>query len=702
MSQPRSHPDWEALASPTPASLRAPLTPLHPSCDYAAELNEEQYAAVSTQARHALVIAGAGSGKTRTLTYRVSWLMDAGVRPWRILLLTFTNKAAKEMLTRVSELAGQEARSVWGGTFHSIANRILRRHAARLGYESGFSILDSDDQSALMKSIAKQHAPKGSADTKKKKLFPKAAVLIGLHSLAANTGRSWQDVLYDEYPHLTDYIEELELIYTTYASRKREAQSMDFDDLLLQVVELLEQHSDVREQYQQQFSHILVDEYQDTNLPQSRLIRLLAGGSQSSLMVVGDDAQSIYSWRGADVEHIFRFEEEYPDAELYKIETNYRSSPDILEISNAAIALNTRQYAKELRSHRPSEGFLPAVVPVPDKKMEAAFVARRIDEIIGEGEIKGREIAILYRAHFHSMDLQMELTRQRLPFRITSGLRFFEQAHVKDLVAFMRLLGNPYDELALLRILAMFPRVGALTAQKIQQRWLQQLRDGNIKSLRGAFSTTMGTLAGITAGLRPHWSEFLQMMDRLESPEGSESSESETGEIKSQLDASELIAQLTAYLLPYLRATYENAEDRLDDLGQIAQAAPAADSLDDFLAEITLLSQLDTQAEDGSADDEDCVTLSTIHQAKGLEWKVVFVLSLSDGLFPHRKILERGDQNGLEEETRLFYVAVTRAEDQLYLLYPRYSGGYDAQFCPPSRFLTSLPSEMLEAWDMFD
>ncbi len=682
MSTKRTTLDWSA-ASFRPAAR----------CDYAAELNEEQHAAVTTTARHALVIAGAGSGKTRTLTYRVAWLLDSGVAPWRIMLLTFTNKASKEMIARVQELTGGNARQIWGGTFHSIANRILRRHADMLGYTAGFSILDGDDQSALMKNIVKQHAPKDSAkDSKKKKLFPKASVLLSLHSLAANTGRSWQDVLFDEYPHLDVYIQELELIYDSYAKRKREAQSMDFDDLLLNVVRLLEDNPSLCQEYQKQFAHILVDEYQDTNLPQSRMIALLGGGDDSSLMVVGDDAQSIYSWRGADVEHIFRFEQEYPDAVLYKIETNYRSVPAILEVSNAAIALNTRQYAKELRSHRPSEGFLPAVVPVPDKKMEASFVARRIDEIIGEGEIKGKEIAILYRAHFHSMDIQMELTRQHLPFRITSGLRFFEQAHVKDLVAFMRLMGNPFDETALTRILLMFPRVGTATAQKIQQNWFSQLHALQAQTLRGQFVENMERLAGVTPALRPHWMEFLQVMDEI--------AQLARGEGES-FDPSQLIARLTAHLLPYLRASYENADDRLDDLNQISQVAPEAATLDDFLAEITLLSQLDAKNQDEEGDNDDCVTLSTIHQAKGLEWKVVFVLSLSDGLFPHRKILERGDLTGMEEETRLFYVAVTRAEDQLYLLYPRYSGGYDGQYCPPSRFLTSLPSEMLEAWDMF-
>ncbi|MFI3244719.1 MAG: ATP-dependent helicase, partial [Akkermansia sp.] len=364
--------------------MKYQLNPQVSRRDYAAELNEQQYAAVTTNARHALVIAGAGSGKTRTLTYRVSWLVEHGVAPWRILLLTFTNKAAKEMLKRVSDLAALDTSSIWGGTFHSVANRMLRRNPERLGYSANFSILDSDDQNALMKAIYKQHAPKDAASPAKNKgrakgkIFPKPKMLLSLHSLAASTGEPWQQVLIERYPEWEEYEEAITTIYQEYATRKKAANAMDFDDLLTHAVALLEENKDLREHYQNRFEHVLVDEYQDTNSPQDRFIALMAGGAHSCLMAVGDDAQSIYSWRGASVEHIFQFEQLYPDAQIFKIEINYRSVPAILELSNAAIAMNTRQFAKELKSHRPSGGLRPALVPVADTRMEARFVAQRI------------------------------------------------------------------------------------------------------------------------------------------------------------------------------------------------------------------------------------------------------------------------------------------------------------------------------------
>ncbi len=694
--------------------MKYDLRPAPSRRDYAAELNEQQYAAVTTRARHALVIAGAGSGKTRTLTYRVAWLVEHGVAPWRILLLTFTNKAAKEMLNRVGELAALDTSSIWGGTFHSVANRMLRRNPERLGYSANFSILDSDDQNALMKAIYKQHAPKDTGSKEKSvgrgkknaKIFPKPKMLLSLHSLAASTGEPWQQVLIERYPEWEEYEDPITNIYAEYAKRKKESNAMDFDDLLTNAVKLLEENEDLREHYQNRFEQVLVDEYQDTNNPQDKFIALMAGGEQSSLMAVGDDAQSIYSWRGASVEHIFEFEQLYPDAQLFKIEINYRSVPAILELSNAAIAMNTRQFAKELRSHRQGGALLPALVPVADKRMEARFVAQRIDELMGEGLILGRDIAVLYRAHFHAMELQMELLRNHIPFRITSGVRFFEQAHVKDAVAFLRLLVNPKDEIALQRILMMFPRVGAVSAQKISTAWLAQWRNiaasEGLHNMRGNFERIMGKLAGVTPALKPRWAEFLQLMDEL----GVETqlSESEAIEdidrnISTELTPDQLVGQVLTYLKPYLKATYENAEERCDDLVHLAEVMPNAGTLEEFLAEVSLMSELDNQSKNEGEDDE-CICLSTIHQAKGLEWKVVFVLSLADGQFPHRRALDSADPTDMEEETRLFYVAVTRAEDQLYLMYPRYSGGYDGQYLPPSCFLSPLEDEHVELWEV--
>ena len=651
--------------------------------DFAAELNPEQYAAVTTDERHALVIAGAGSGKTRTLTYRVAWLLEQGVAPWRILLLTFTNKAAREMLQRVEQLTGRASTELWGGTFHAVANRLLRRHAARLGYEPGFTIMDADDQKALMRTLVRQHAPKDSKDRR----FPKAEVLVGLHSLAANTARDWQDVLLSDYPHLERFQDAIGHIFEQYAERKQQSNSMDFDDLLLNLLRLLREHEDIRAELSGRFLHVLVDEYQDTNAPQDAIISLLAGGPESSLMVVGDDAQSIYSWRGANVQHILDFGKRYPDAAIFKIETNYRSVPAILDVSNAAIAANTGQYAKELRAARSGTKLLPVVLPAPDNRTEALFVARRIDELMAGG-IAGHDIAVLYRAHFHSLDVQLELTRNHIPFRITSGLRFFEQAHVKDVVAFLRLLTNPRDEVAFRRMVSTFPGVGEVSAAKLWAAWLNSLDTWRQQHPDLPMQQTPHTeaFAGMKVApkIHPHWDAFLTLMDTLH-PVGHE------------LTPTELVATVVSYLTPYLRSTYENYDEREEDLAQLARTVTTSGELDEFLAQVALLSEVDKDV----PDDDDCVTLSTIHQAKGLEWKVVFVIFLGEGLFPHYRVIESGDVAGMEEETRLFYVAVTRAEDQLYLSYPRYNGrGYDRQMCPPSRFLTSLPADLIDIWEV--
>ena len=659
------------------------LRPQTAAHDYAAELNPEQYAAVTTTARHALVIAGAGSGKTRTLTYRVAWLLEQGVPPWRILLLTFTNKAAREMLERVGQLTHVASGALWGGTFHSIANRLLRRYAEHLGYRPGFTIFDSDDQRALMRALVKKHHGKAAKNDR----FPKGELILSLHSLAVNTGRSWQEVLESDYRHLARYEDTLEAIYRDYTARKLELNAMDFDDLLCNLLRLLQERADIRQELQERFSHILVDEYQDTNLPQEQIISLLAGAG-SSLMAVGDDAQSIYSWRGADVKHILEFAQHYPQAEVFRITTNYRSVPAILNISNAAIALNTCQISKELQPARESNRILPAVIPAPDNRIEARFVAQRIDELMAGG-IPGREIAVLYRAHYHSTDVQMELARNHIPYRITSGLRFFEQAHVKDVVAFLRLLSNPGDELAFRRIVSTFPRVGEATAGKMWASWsacvLPHLQQHAPSAQLMQPHSEVLAKAAVPAAVRPHWTAFLSLMDSLHPAD-------------KNLLPSELVATVHAYLEPYLRATYENYDEREDDLHQLARTVGDEENLDSFLAQVALLSEVDHSA---SPADEDSVTLSSIHQAKGLEWKVVFLIFLGEGLFPHRRALEGGDPSDMEEEVRLFYVALTRAQDQLYLSFPRYNGrSYDSQFCPPSRFLRALPSELMELWEL--
>ena len=646
--------------------------------DFEKLLNEEQLAAVCTEARHALVIAGAGSGKTRTLTYRVARLLEQGVPGWRILLLTFTNKAAKEMLARVSSLVGPEAGSIWGGTFHSIANRILRRYGELLGYQPGFTILDSDDQRALFRALIKEHC-KGMS---KSAGFPKAEVVSSLHSLAVNTGCTWHETLLSDYPTLQRHEETLGRIYDDYAKRKLATNAMDFDDLLLNTVRLLTEHSEVCHDLQRRFLHVLVDEYQDTNVLQERMISLLCGGNETSLMVVGDDAQSIYSWRGARVEHIFDFPRRYADAEVFKIETNYRSVPSILEISNAAIARNERQFLKTLRPARQAGKSLPTITPAPDNRMEAMSVARRIDELMERG-IPGKDIAVLYRAHFHSLDVQMELTRAHIPYRITSGLRFFEQAHIKDVVAYLRLVANPRDEVAFLRIAGALPRVGEASAAKMWRQW--QAARAAAPQPEGDWEQLMRTVS-VPAAARTEWAGVLHTLDALRRP-GEESG--------AMLSPAEMVRLVHKDIENRIRTSYENSEQRLEDIEQLVHSLADTATLEDFLSQVALLSETDRDNE--LAADDDCVTLSTIHQAKGLEWRVVFIIFLAEGMFPHYRVINNGDMHEMEEETRLFYVAVTRAEDELYLSYPRYNGhGYDRTTLPPSRFLTALPAELYE------
>src|SRR5688500_16244144 len=407
--------------------------------DYAAELNEQQLAAVTASPGPLLVIAGAGSGKTRTLTYRVAYLLENGIDPRNILLLTFTNKAARQMLDRVANLLPVDASGLWGGTFHSIGNRMLRRHGSALGYSSGFSIMDREDQKDLIDTVV------AAAGINPKEIrFPKGDVLAEIFSFVINTETAIDALLAEKFPYFLPLLDQIKDVHARYEKKKKSTNSMDFDDLLEKTLRMLKEHQEIAAFYRRQFQFILVDEYQDTNKIQADFIDTLAL-EHRNVMVVGDDAQSIYSWRGANFKNILDFPQRYPGATVYKIETNYRSVPDILEVANAAIATNVNQFRKELVASRAAAPTKPALVPLGDSNQQARFVAQRILDLREEG-IELDEIAVLYRAHYHSMEVQMELTRHGLPFSITSGLRFFEQAHVKDVAAFLKYVVNPRDE----------------------------------------------------------------------------------------------------------------------------------------------------------------------------------------------------------------------------------------------------------------
>src|SRR3954467_1055872 len=439
--------------------------------DYAAELNEQQLAAVTASPGPLLVIAGAGSGKTRTLTYRVAYLLENGVDPRNILLLTFTNKAARQMLDRVANLLPVDASGLWGGTFHSIGNRMLRRHGSVVGFSSGFTILDREDQKDLIDTVVA-----ASGINPKEIRFPKGDVLADIFSFTVNTERSIEELLAEKFPYFLPLIEQIKDVQTRYERKKKATNSMDFDDLLEKTLRMLKEHEEVRDFYQRKFQFILVDEYQDTNKIQADFIDTLAA-QHRNVMVVGDDAQSIYSWRGANFKNILAFPERYPDAQVFKIELNYRSVPEILHVANAAIAANVKQFRKALAATRSSNSFRPAVVGLNDGSEQARFVAQRILELRDEG-IELNEIAVLYRAHYHAIELQLELSRRGIPYVITSGVRFFEQAHVKDVTSFIRFVANPRDEVAFKRMVKLLPGIGNKSADNHWRAWENALGAG--------------------------------------------------------------------------------------------------------------------------------------------------------------------------------------------------------------------------------
>ena len=665
--------------------------------DYAGELNEQQFAAVTAPPGPSLVIAGAGSGKTRTLTYRVAYLLEQGIPPDRILLLTFTNKAAKEMMRRVADLLGHELNSLWGGTFHSIGTRILRQNAPLLGYQRDFSILDREDSKHLLSTCIAE----SEIDAKATR-FPKPEVLIEIFSLSVNTHKSLAELLGQQYEHFSQLSIQIQEMHARYRARKRASNAMDFDDLLVLWLRLLQDHPEVREQYQRRFQFILVDEYQDTNGLQSDLIDLLAARHQN-IMVVGDDAQSIYAWRGANFQNILEFPKRYPKANVYKIETNYRSTPEILNVANAAIGANVHQFAKQLAPAR-KPGVRPGLVVCSDAAQQASFVAQRVLELREEG-VELDKMAVLYRSHFHALELQLELTRHNIPFTITSGIRFFEQAHIKDVSAYLKLVVNPQDELAFKRLVQLLPGVGGKGADKLWKYFSAPL--GQTEPTATPQNTGKGANAEMALQqtpcayrmqqCSPHvpkkaavaWAQFVATIAQLEGKEA-------------KGNASRMLRLvLEAGYDDYLEENYANFRSRLEDLEQLAVFARQFATVQEFLTQLALLTNVEAEDDQPRSNDDEQLRLSTIHQAKGLEFDVVFIIMLCEGLFPSGRSME--SQDGEEEERRLFYVAITRARNELYLSYPLIRAGYGAGgdlIQHPSRFLHEIPKDLIEEWNL--
>ena len=661
-------------------TLQRPASDGASGIDYGEELNEQQLAAVSSPPGPVLVIAGAGSGKTRTLTYRVAYLLDKGVEPRNILLLTFTNKAAQEMLERVRALVPRDISEMWGGTFQSVGNRILRRHAEEVGFTKSFSIMDRDDQKSLMNTVIAEC----EIDTSVRR-FPKPDVLISMFSLIENTGVTLEDLLETRYPYFEEWAEEISRVEKRYRQKKRQINSMDFDDLLVLTLQLLQSNDELRGLYRKRFQYVLVDEFQDTNHVQSELVDLLVGEHQS-LMVVGDDAQSIYSWRGADMDNILSFPERYPKAEVYRIERNYRSVPEILDLSNAAIKANRHRFEKDLQAAREGGAMMPALVPLEDPNAQAHFVAQRILELRDEG-VELEDVAVLYRAHHQSMTLQMELRNRGIPFQITSGLRFFEQAHIKDVAAFLRFVTNRRDEVSFKRMVSLLPGIGGKNADKLWRGWLATKWAAS-EEPPACFSEILESLT-VPKKSFSHWEQLGHTLDELVTEEGF-------------ARPSEMIFSILEGVYDeVMRESFDNYENRRSDLEELMSYADRFDDILECLAQLSLMSAVDGDPSGSKEElDREQVTLSSVHQAKGLEWKIVFVISLTDGMFPNGRVLDADDEYMLEEERRLFYVAITRARDELYLTYPQinpksYSGDVIQR---PSRFLDDCPQELLEEW----
>jgi DNA helicase-2/ATP-dependent DNA helicase PcrA len=648
--------------------------PLSKKIDYVKELNTAQLEAVRASDGPVLILAGAGSGKTRVLIYKVAYLLEKGVKPEEILLVTFTNKAAREMLTRVKKLLGFEVNGLWGGTFHHVAHLLLRKYHFEIDFSGNFGIIDEEDAKNLMSLCRKE-----KSDNFPIEKFPKANLLKAILSYSINGLYSICDVLENRFPELMQFNDLLEEIFSTYNTRKKLNQMMDFDDLLYYLHSLLTSSGYVRDILISKFKYILVDEYQDTSPIQAKIIDEFALGYRN-LIVVGDDAQSIYSFRGAEFKNILEFPNRYQDLKIYKLEYNYRSTPQILNIANAIISNNINQFPKELKTTC-SEGPYPLIVAVKNVYEQSQYVVHSIEKLVDAG-IPLKNMAILYRAHFHSMELQMELTKRHLPFSIHSGFRFFEQAHIKDILAFLKILENSRDELAWRRIFNIFEGIGSKTREKVLNRLI--FSDDPF-----AYVVSKDIISDLPSKGKDSWGFFQKNLKQL---------------IKEKREVSpayQIKFLLEINYLDYLKTKYENFRERKDDIEQLANFSFQYNSLQDLLAEVALQEEVNKDTvmfQEKTKNDK--LTLTTIHRAKGLEWEVVFILYLSQGFFPvPQSYLER---DALEEERRLFYVAVTRAKSKLFLLFPMLTNRYPKRniTLQPSDFIREIPQTCYESLNL--
>ena len=627
---------------------------------YEKDLNEAQYEAVTTLEGPMLVIAGAGSGKTRTLTYRVARLVDCGVPPERILLLTFTRKASGEMLRRAGQLLGMDCDEVAGGTFHSFSHQMLRRYAYKLGFDPGFVILDRPDCEALIDRLKKELVPKGLRN------FPRKGTVASIFSRSANTGMSVEKILFDEYSHFIPHKAILEDMFHQYTMSKSQESLMDFDDLLLHMRILLATEPEVREAMARKYDYIMVDEYQDTNTIQADILRYLGEGHKN-VMVVGDDCQSIYGFRGANFENIMRFPDVFPGTKIIRLEENYRSYQPVLDVTNSIVKQAARKYTKTLFTNLQG-GSTPTLVSASSENAQSLFIVDEIKRLQSQ-DVPLREIAVLFRAGYQAFDLEVELTRSGIKFVKYGGFKFMESAHIKDILIHLRIAAFPADRLSWNRALLLLNKVGPKTAQTLTDKICSSQ---DLASIKPAPSYKSGF-------------NFLRDLIMDISAPGQE--------------VADLGKKVVEYYRPYLESNFDNWPKRQKDLDQLVTMMERyGTNLDKFIQDVTLEPPTST-VEDVLAVGEappDRMVLSTIHSAKGLEWEAVFVVWTLDGRFPSRQaIAKEGDS--LEEELRLMYVAATRAKKELFFVYPMdvFDPASMTYLYRPSRFLEGLSRSIL-------
>ena len=629
---------------------------------YARALNPDQLAAVTHTEGPLLVIAGAGSGKTRTLTYRAAYLVEKGVSPSAILLLTFTRKASQEMLRRATQLLDERCGKIAGGTFHSFANATLRQYASHLGLDPAFGILDRSDSENLIGMLRKEMQP-----ATRRRSFPRRKTLADIFSRAVNKGLSLEEIIDNDYPHFESHLETIGCLYQLFEIRKQEHHFLDYDDLLVYLCRLLAEYPVVQDRISARYRYIMVDEYQDTNTLQADILYLLTRTNQN-IMVVGDDAQSIYAFRGANFRNIIDFPKRFPATRMVSLEENYRSNQPVLTLTNTIIERAREKFTKNLFSQK-KDGSIPVMVNAEDEYSQSRFIVDRIKDLQKQN-LPLNEIAVLFRASFHSFDLEIELSREGIAFVKMGGFKFVEAAHIKDVLAHLRVMANVHDRISWYRILLLIEKVGPKTAQKIYEATLAE-KSGYTGLLSAEVARSKG-------------------LERLKKLIATLDSQPRT--------VCEMGETIIDYYMPILKNRYDDHPRRAKDLEHLVEIMERYRSLDPFLTDMALEPPT-TSFENtlyANTPGSDRLTLSTVHSAKGLEWNTVFVIWTLDGRFPSVHSLHKEAE--LEEELRLMYVAATRAKENLFFTYP--SNVYDRStgliLNRPSRFLDDIPDDILE------